>query len=176
MTAFRGFSPFSATRKSSFSSIRCAPGYSISKRWRQPSPGRPGCEGPASVRRRGERRIERRIPLARRIRACFENRVARATRPPRSATCRPEVRRATLWKGRRDWFKPLTPFRPASRRTAQVGRLFHPNSNFQTRSKTFRVAGRRLSPRGGCGRGRRCHCVGMDKCRRWGTMRGWPGR
>jgi len=52
--------------------------------------------------------------------------VVRATRPDRSATCRPEWRREAVLPGRRDWVEPPLPFRPASRRTVQAGRLCHP--------------------------------------------------
>src|ERR1017187_4585302 len=60
---------------------------------------------------------------------------ARAPRPHRSATRRPERGQAPLRKGRRHWWKALSPFLPASRRTAQAGRLCYPATNFQTRSK-----------------------------------------
>src|SRR2546425_132074 len=67
------------------------------------------------------------------LRACFENgwrgRPA-ATRPPRSATRRPELRRATLRKGDTVWLEPFLPFRPASRRTAQAGRLCYQQTIF----------------------------------------------
>src|SRR6266516_7941401 len=62
--------------------------------------------------------------------------VARATRPPRSATRRPELRRATLRKGRSHYLESLFPFRPAGRRTAQAGRLCYLETIFQTRSIT----------------------------------------
>src|SRR5947207_1623683 len=65
----------------------------------------------------------------------FQKWVVRATRPPRSATRRPELWRVRLQKGRPDWVERLLPFRPASRRTAQAGRLCHPKAIFQTRSE-----------------------------------------
>ena len=36
------------------------------------------------------------------------------------------------------WFDPVFLFRPAGRRTAQAGRLCHPKTIFQTRSKIGR--------------------------------------
>src|SRR5213594_3857814 len=66
-----------------------------------------------------------------------------ATRPPRSATRRPELPRATLRKGRAHWLELLLPFRPASRRTAQAGRLCYQTTIFQTRPsiENFVVSG-----------------------------------
>src|SRR6266536_4886765 len=66
----------------------------------------------------------------------FEKWVERATRLLRSATRRPERRNATLQKGRPHWLEPLLPFRPASRRTAQAGRLCYRTTGFQTRSQS----------------------------------------
>jgi len=63
--------------------------------------------------------------------------VARATRPLRSATRRPEVSRATLRKGPVHWLRAFPPFRPASRRTEQAGRLCYPATNFEARSRAF---------------------------------------
>src|SRR5205823_13673628 len=60
--------------------------------------------------------------------------VARATRLLRLATRRPELRIATSRKGHPHWLEPLLPLRPASRRTAQAGRLCYPKTIFQTRS------------------------------------------
>src|SRR5436309_12127578 len=65
----------------------------------------------------------------------FRNWVARETRPPRSATRRPELPPAALRKGRAHWLKLSLSFRPASRRTAQAGRLCYQQAIFQTRSE-----------------------------------------
>ena len=56
--------------------------------------------------------------------------VARATRPLRSATRRPKLRRASLGRGRLHWLELSLPFLPASRRTAQAGRLCYQNRFF----------------------------------------------
>src|SRR6266487_1171408 len=45
------------------------------------------------------------------------------------------MRRATLRKGLAHWLELSLPFRPASRRTAQAGRLCYQQTIFQTRSK-----------------------------------------
>ncbi len=66
--------------------------------------------------------------------------VAWATRLLRPATRRPGLRRAASRTGRPHWFEPLLPFRPASRRTAQVGRLCYPETIFQTPSWRIRHA------------------------------------
>src|SRR6266516_4425607 len=72
-----------------------------------------------------------------RLRACFENgwrgRLA-ATRPPRSATRRPELPRATSRKDGPHWLEQSLPFRPASRRAEQAGRLCYQQTIFKTRS------------------------------------------
>jgi len=65
----------------------------------------------------------------------FEKWVARATRPCRSATRRPERARLPRAFGRLHWLGMPGPFRPASRRTAQASGLCYPKRNSQTRSK-----------------------------------------
>src|SRR5438132_2129111 len=57
--------------------------------------------------------------------------VARATRLLRLATRRPELRIATSRKGHPHWLEPLLPLRPASRRTAQAGRLCYQKRFFK---------------------------------------------
>ena len=64
-----------------------------------------------------------RAPVTLRLKRPHQKWVARAARPPRSATRRPEMSRATLRKDRPYPLEPSLPFRPASRRTAQAGRL-----------------------------------------------------
>ena len=60
--------------------------------------------------------------------------VARATRPPRSATRRPEPGGGASRQGRLARLQALLPARPAGRRTAQAGRL-PPRAHFpNTRS------------------------------------------
>ena len=55
-------------------------------------------------------------------------RATRATRPLRSATRRPEVRRATLENGGPHWLEPLLAFRPASRLCYQKRFFKHASS------------------------------------------------
>ena len=69
------------------------------------------------------------------MRACAEKWVARATRPPRSATRRASRSRRGLATGRAPGFEGRVPFRPASRRTGQAGRLCHPEWRFHTHSE-----------------------------------------
>ena len=63
-----------------------------------------------------------------------ENWVARATRPCRSATRRPEGRDAPHENQRRPGPGTPGPFRPASRRTGQASGLCYPRRNSQTGS------------------------------------------
>src|SRR5213594_2916344 len=67
----------------------------------------------------------------------FEKWVARATRPFRSATRRPERARLSPAEGWPYSLPMRSPFRPASRRTAQASGLCYPERTFQTGSKTY---------------------------------------
>ena len=84
----------------------------------------------------------------------FEKWVARAARPFRSATRRPERARLSPAEGCPCSLPMRSPFRPASRRTAQASGLCYPKRNFQTRSQgegeRWRRLGRsRLPPHNG---------------------------
>src|SRR5437867_6800708 len=65
--------------------------------------------------------------------SAFEKWVAWATRPFRSATRRPERARLSPAEGCPYSLPMRSPFRPASRRTAQASGLCYPKRNFQTR-------------------------------------------
>ena len=65
--------------------------------------------------------------------------VARATRPCRSATRRPEPCGAGREQARLDWRETRSPFRAASRRAAQASGLCYPKPIFQTRSEARRA-------------------------------------
>ncbi|SRR5258708_30755816 len=86
--------------------------------------------------------------------------VARATRPCRSATRRPEERGAPLQKARIYCLRALSPFRPAGRRAVQATGLRYRKTNFRTRSKTFWPSGLRR-PRGGQFEEERCQNVSV---------------
>src|SRR5712692_2892645 len=60
--------------------------------------------------------------------------VARATRPCRSATRRPEERGALFQKACLYWLQACSPFRPAGRRAAQASGLCYPNTNLRARA------------------------------------------
>jgi hypothetical protein len=70
--------------------------------------------------------------------------VARATRPCRSATRRPEERGGSLQKTHLHCLGARFPFRPASRRAVQASGPFYPKANFRTGSE-IRVWTLRLS-------------------------------
>src|SRR5712664_1793744 len=61
--------------------------------------------------------------------------VARATRPCRSATRRPEERGGSLQKTHLHCLGARFPFRPASRRVVQASGPFYPKENFRTGSE-----------------------------------------
>ncbi len=61
--------------------------------------------------------------------------VARATRPFRSATRRPEDRGGFFQKARLYCLRARFPFRPASRRAAQASGLCYPEMDFRTRTE-----------------------------------------
>src|SRR5713101_1393992 len=63
--------------------------------------------------------------------------VARATRPCRSATRRPEERGGLFPKAPLYWVRVRSPFRPASRRAVQASGLCYPKTNFRTRSEAL---------------------------------------
>ena len=65
----------------------------------------------------------------------FQIEVARATRLLRPATCRKDLPRAIVRKGRTYCLEAMLPFLPASRRTAQAGRLGYQNDFSITHSE-----------------------------------------
>src|SRR5437867_443903 len=70
------------------------------------------------------------------VESVFEKWVARATRPFRPATRRPERARLSPAEGCPYSLPMRSPFRQASRRTAQASGLCYPKRNFQTRSES----------------------------------------
>ena len=78
------------------------------------------------------------------LQSLSEKWVERATRPPRSATRRPERDRTTSRKRGFCGFRVSPPFRPASRRTGQASGLCHPKPGFRTSSRDAAAISRRL--------------------------------
>src|SRR5213594_3552043 len=96
----------------------------------------------------------------------FEKWVARATRPFRSATRRPERARLSPAEGSPYSLPMRSPFRPASRRTAQASGLCYPKRNFQTRSEAGEVARPTTAGAGGVA----CPTNGGKRIRWWNAL------
>jgi len=104
--------------------------------------------------------------VARRTESVFEKWVARATRPFRSATRRPERARLSPAEGSPYSLPMRSPFRPASRRTAQASGLCYPKRNFQTRSEAGEVARPTTAGAGGVA----CPTNGGKRIRWWNAL------
>src|SRR5437867_7950776 len=108
--------------------------------------------------------------------SAFEKWVAWATRPFRSATRRPERARLSPAEGCPYSLPMRSPFRPASRRTAQASGLCYPKRNLQTRSKppARQPAENRRDRQATLGGGRGGASARMETCSAAASTGGYP--